>query len=109
MANIVALKDMANVPGYQITTDSSKGRAIKVQYQGKVYKFKECQGGLYYYDNAAGNSISDATDKSNDPITTYSFISTVEDNKSYFISYEIEGEKNTKKYNISLDDLALST
>ena len=83
MSNIVALKDMANVPGVWITMDSSKERAIAVWYQGIFYKFKECQDRLYYYDNVVDNPIYGATNKSNAPITTYSFLSTVEDKKSY--------------------------
>ena len=68
----------------QITMDISKERAITVEYQEKVYKSKECQDVLYYYDTADDNSISDATNKSNAPITTYSFLSTLEDKNSYF-------------------------
>ena len=78
MANIVALKDMADVPGIRIKMYSSKELAITVEYQVKTYKFKEFQDGLYYYDNAVDNSISGATYKSNVPITPYSFLSTVE-------------------------------
>ena len=46
MANTVALKDMSDVPGVRITMDSSKDSANTVDYQGKNYKFKECQNGL---------------------------------------------------------------
>ena len=53
MAKIIALKDMAAVPGVQITMDRSKERAITVEYQGKIYKVKECQDWLYYGDTAA--------------------------------------------------------
>ena len=91
MANIFALKDMANVPGFQITMGSSKECTIKVKYQDKVYRFKELHNRLYYYDTAAKNYISYETDKSNAPITPYLFLSTIEDNKSYFSSNEIEG------------------
>ena len=97
MANIVALKDMGDVLGVRITMDSSKERVITVEYQGKLYKFKECQDGLYYYDTAADNSISGATNEYNAPITTYLFLITVEDNKYYYISNEIEGANNVRK------------
>ena len=73
MANSVALKDVANVPGVWIKMDSSKECTITVEYQGKIYKFRECQDGLYYYDTETGKSISGATNKSNAPITPYSF------------------------------------
>ena len=60
----------------QITMDISKERAITVEYQEKVYKSKECQEVLYYYDTADDNSISDATNKYNYLITPYSFLRT---------------------------------
>ena len=69
MANTVALKGMSDVPGVRVTMDISKEREITVQDQDKVYKFKEWQDGLYYYDTTNGNSISDATNKSNASIT----------------------------------------
>ena len=86
MANIVALKDMDDVPGFQIKMDSSNECSITVEYQGNFYKFKECQDGLYYYNTAVENSISGATDKYDAPITRYLFLSTVEENRSYFSS-----------------------
>ena len=73
MANTISLKDMDNVSVLRITMDSSKERAITVDYQGKFYKFKECQYGLYYYYNAAENSISIATNKPNSPILLLCF------------------------------------
>ena len=97
MVKTVVLKDMADVPGVQITMYSSKDRAIKVEYQGKNYKFKECQDGLYYYDTAFDNSISGATNKSNAPMTPYLFLITVEDNKSYFSSNESEAANSARK------------
>ena len=79
---------MDDVPGVRITMDSSKECTIAVEYQGKIYKFKEFQDGLYYYDTAVDKYISGATDQYNSPNTPYLFLSTVEDNKSYFISNE---------------------
>ena len=67
MNNIVALKHMAHVPGFPITMDISKERAITVDYQYNVYKFKKCQDGLYYYETVVDNHISGATNKSNSP------------------------------------------
>ena len=67
MANIVALKDMVDVPGVRITMDRSKERAITVEYQGNLYKFKDLQDWLCYYYTAFDNSISGATNKSNAP------------------------------------------
>ena len=90
MAKIIALRDMPDVPVVLTTMDSSKEREIIVGYHGKIYKFKDCQDGLYYNDTAVDNPISSTTDKSNAPIIPYFFLRTVEDNISYFISNEIE-------------------
>ena len=97
MSKIVALKDTADLPGVRITMDISKERVITVDHQGKNYWSKECQDGLYYYDNTVYNPISGTTNKSNYTITPYSFIITIEDNKSYFSSNEIEGANNARK------------
>ena len=37
MSNIIALKDMSDVPGVLIAMDSSNDCSIKVEYQEKVY------------------------------------------------------------------------
>ena len=89
MSKIVALKDTADLPGVRITMNISKERVITVDHQGK--------DGLYYYDNTVYNPISGTTNKSNYTITPYSFIITIEDNKSYFSSNEIEGANNARK------------
>ena len=41
MVNIVALKDMDDVPRVRIITDISKEHAITLDYQGENNKFKE--------------------------------------------------------------------
>ena len=53
MSNIVALKYMSDVPGVRITMDILNELASTVDYQDKVYKFKDFQEVLYYYDTAA--------------------------------------------------------
>ena len=69
-------------------------RKITVEYQGKFYKFKDCQDSLYYYDTAYDTSISDTKYKYNYPITPYLFLRTAKDSKPYFNSNEIEGDNN---------------
>ena len=61
----------------ELQMDISKDISITVDCQDKVYKFKEFQDGLYYYDTVSYNYISYATDKSNAPTTAYSFVNTV--------------------------------
>ena len=97
MANTVLLKDLVDVLVIRITIYSSKERAITVEYQGKLYKFKNFQYGLYYYDTAVLKYISSKPDKYNSPITNSLFLRTVEYNKSYFSSNKIEGANNARK------------
>ena len=113
MANILCLKDVANIEGVQITMDSLKERAMLVHHKGQCYKFKECSEGLYYYDtnelpaNAQPvltaveveneNDVKEnQTDKSKDTVMDYSFLQTVESNKQYFTSAEIQGANNAR-------------
>ena len=51
MATILSFKEVADIPGVRITTDTKQERAMTV-YLGNVrtLKFKECESGLYFYD-----------------------------------------------------------
>ena len=75
MANILAIKDVASIPGVHINMDSRKERAIIVEYNNHIIKFQECCYGLYYYDTV---------NKFISHINSYSFLSTAKDNKEYF-------------------------
>jgi hypothetical protein len=88
MANILSLKDVAELEGVRITMDTSEERAISVHFQGSIYKFSEHQEGLYYMD-------MDEL-KSKDEISPYCFLESVQDNKSYFSDAEIKGADNAR-------------
>ena len=75
MANILSIKDLASIPGVHISMDSRKYCAIIVEYQNQIIRFQECHDGFYYYD---------ITNKFISHINSYSFLSTVKDNKKYF-------------------------
>ena len=62
-----------------------------------MYQIKYCQDRLYYYETAVDNSILGLIDNSNTKIALYTFLSTVEYNKSYFRSNETEVENNARK------------
>jgi hypothetical protein len=53
LATIVAMKDVANVPGVRVQFDTDVERSINVFYCGKVVKFKECADGLYFLTRKA--------------------------------------------------------
>jgi hypothetical protein len=82
VANILALKDVAD--RFQITMDTTKERAMLVHVSDdNIIKFSECGDGLYYFDTGSNNTST--------PVTEYSFLSTVQANKTYFHQREIAG------------------
>ena len=46
MENILAIKDATSIPRVHISMDSSKERAIIVEYKNQIIKFQECRDGL---------------------------------------------------------------
>ena len=51
MATILSFKEVADIPGVRITTDTKQEIAMTVSLgNGKTFKFKECESGLYFYD-----------------------------------------------------------
>ena len=55
MANVLSFKQVSEIPGAKITTDTSKEDAFTVHLKdGKEMKFK-CSEGLYYYDTNSNN------------------------------------------------------
>ena len=89
MANILSLKDVAEMEGARITMDTLEERAITVHFQGNAYRFMEHKEGLYYLD------INDI--KSNTKVSPYSFLGSVKDNKSYFTDNEIKGADEARQ------------
>ena len=85
LANILALSDVANLPGARITMDTLEERVILLHYNDQIFKFKECVDGLYYYD----------TSKTKSPVSQYSsassFVQTVCGNKAFLTKRDIEG------------------
>ena len=71
----------------RITTDIDTNFLVNVQIRyGTRKKFKECSGGLYYYDTT--NMKKKTT---NNQVTDYTFLNTVEKIKSYSHRREIKG------------------
>jgi len=51
LAMILALKDIASIPGTKVTMDTSLEQAILVTMaDGTIFKFVECASGLYFVD-----------------------------------------------------------
>ena len=109
LATIIAMKDVCALSGCHVTMDSREEKAIKVHFQGQVYKFKECNEGLYYLDTAGTDVTStvnqvcdDAVDEdmdsnSKNSVTDYSLIQSVKKNQQYFTNQEIEAALHARK------------
>ena len=76
IATILALKDVASVPGCYLTMDTRQAREITVSFEddSAAYVFKECSDGLYFYDTASGSNNNFVTKK---PLNPYLFLQTV--------------------------------
>jgi hypothetical protein len=84
MDTILSVKDVANIDSVHITMDTSKEKAMFVHHKSDVFKFQECDDGLYYYDTANCNS-------NKVEVTNYSFLETVDENSNFFSADEIKG------------------
>ena len=107
---ILSMKDIANIPGVRIRMDTMLDRAIFVEYDGKTYKFTECDEGLYYYDvtDKCGHNLSNnkypleeysclQTVTKNEECP-YSFLQTVTKNQSYYTKRQIKLAEKARKY-----------
>ena len=50
IATILSFKDVTNIPGASITTDTSKERSVFVTLESKYCKFRWCALELYHYN-----------------------------------------------------------
>ena len=87
IATILALKDVASLPGCYLTMDTRVAREIVVCFEdsGDIYTFKECGDGLYYFDtsSSAYNTTTNAEFK------PYLFLQPVAENKKAYTKDEI--------------------
>ena len=78
IGTIYAVKDVLDIPGARITFDSEVEKAIKVNVNGKVFKFEQFSNGLYGMVQVEKNN-----DTKND-VENYSMIQTVKQNMELF-------------------------
>ena len=50
IANVLSFKNLSEIPGVHITTDTRVERAFFVHIGDKTLKFSSCSDGLYYFD-----------------------------------------------------------
>ena len=92
IATILSLKDVATIPGCYLTMDTRKARQIVVVFDGQTYVFKECADGLYFYDTSTRDNTS-----INEPLSSYSFLQTVEENESQFSKQDVAKAKDARE------------
>ncbi len=96
LANILALSDVAALEDVTITMDTSLSNAICVHTPLGTLCFEKRENGLYSMDmNDINNGHNDNNNKM--PITTYSFTSTVNSNKSIFTREQIQRAEKSRK------------
>ena len=95
MANILSLRNVCNLPGVRVTMDTLHSKAIDVHLpSGVTYSFLEGTNGLYFYDTTKPNNHIKPTVSA---YSAYSFLSTVDDNKSLFTSRQIKGAEAARQ------------
>ncbi len=96
LANILSLKEIASLPGAKVTMDTSVKDSIMVHLpNGSIIPFKQYNDGLFVFDTRNDNIIQQDNTKST--VTNYSFVSTVQQNKSFFTRAQIEKADRARK------------
>ena len=85
MATILQFKEVADIPGVRITTDTDQERTMTVTIQnGKLFKLKECKSGIYYQDTEKKDDEAEENNKTNkNTIIYYSCLQTVKENTNF--------------------------
>jgi hypothetical protein len=99
LANILSMASVRKT--CRITMDSSIEAALFVHCtDGRILKFTEFESGLYYYDtgNSLDNTKSALSYSHPSPTPSFSFLETVQSNKSYFTRREIEGANAARAF-----------
>ena len=94
VGNIISFFRLIQVPGLVITLDSRVNYGFNVTYKGKLYHFLPFDNGLYYFDTR--NEPRSVDDNTNDVITPYLLLQSVEDNKAFYTQREIKGAENAR-------------
>ena len=84
MATILYFKEVADIPGVRITTDTEKEIAMTVSLgKGRNLKFKECEYGLYFHDTEKETNNVEEINNINGDVIDYSYLQTVQENKNF--------------------------
>ena len=83
ITTVMSFKEVADIPGVRITTDTKQERAMTVYLgNGRNLKFKEWESGLYFYDmEKKENNVEETNNINENEIIHYSYLQTVQENK----------------------------
>ena len=99
MATILSFKQVADLPGVIITTDTSKERSMIVTLKdGTVFKFKECASGLYYFDTDKSSDEVAIVNNTRSNVTEYTMLQTVKGNQEFLSKNEIARANKARRY-----------
>ena len=85
MATILSFKEVVDIPGVRIATDTNQERAMTdIPQNGKFFRFKECKYRLYYYDTKKEDDEAEENNTiDNNTIIDYSCIQNVKENTNF--------------------------
>ena len=80
MATILSFKEVVDIPGVRITTETKQERAMTVSLGNAwTLKFKECESGIYFYDTEKKeNNVEEINNMNENEIIDYSYLQTVQ-------------------------------
>ena len=82
MAAILSFKEVADIPGVRITTDTEKEIAMTVSLGNRrTLKFKECESGIYFHDTEKETNNVEEINNINGDVIDYYYLQTVQENK----------------------------
>ena len=98
LANILSLRNVANIPNARLTMDTAVDHAILLHVNDEIIRFTECRDGLYYFDTNHNHS--------NPPLTQYpndvTLLNMVQTNKQHYSTKEIKGADTARKIQASI-------
>ena len=79
MATILYFKEVADIMGVRITTDTEKERAMILSLgNGRTLKFKECESGIYFHDTEKNTNNVEEINNIIGDVIDYSYLQTVQ-------------------------------
>ena len=91
LANVLSFKQVSEIPGVNITTDTSKEDAFTVHLKNGIEMKFKCNEGLYYYDT---NSNTHSKSKVNN--YGVNLLNNVANNKSFYSKRQIKNAETTR-------------